>query len=329
MNISLGNIDFLNLKSSLKLQTSTGLYKKMTKVPFSIRKVFLFYHQTFTAMRSLLIRLIILLSPLLSFSQMKESFSVYFGFDKYVLTKKALTPLDSFCRENKNSISHPEIEIKGYCDNKGSANYNFILSDKRVATVKKILLKKGMNIEFIISASGYGETEPLNENKTEEERQLNRRVDISIINSSDRIRNGKTISLKQKIADSTTITGTNIILHNINFEGGLHQFLPESEPMLKELTEAMQSNPKLVIRVEGHICCQSEKGDGPDNETGIDNLSEARAKAVMDYLLANGIDAKRVSYKGFGHSFPIYPFPEQTEEERIQNRRVEIKIISK
>jgi outer membrane protein OmpA-like peptidoglycan-associated protein len=273
--------------------------------------------------------LIIFLSPLSSFSQTKESFSVYFDFDRYDLTKKALSQLDSFCRKNKNSIPLSEFDIKGYCDNKGSDNYNFNLSDKRVATVKKYLLKKGMNIEFIINALGYGETEPLNENKTEEERQLNRRVDISIIKGAGPMQEEKVSSLKQKITDSATRTGTNIVLHNINFEGGMHQFLPESAPMLKELLEAMQSNPKLVIRVEGHICCQSEMSDGMDNETGIDNLSEARAKAVMDYLLANGVELKRVSYKGFGHSAPIYPFPEQSEEERIQNRRVEIKIISK
>jgi outer membrane protein OmpA-like peptidoglycan-associated protein len=133
----------------------------------------------------------------------------------------------------------------------------------------------------------------------------------------------------EKLADSATKAGTNIILHNINFVGGMHQFLPESGPILIELLEAMQANPKLIIRVEGHICCQPDKGDGLDAETGINNLSEARAKAVMDYLLANGIESKRISYKGFGHSAPIYPFPEQSEEERIQNRRVEIKIISK
>src|SRR5258705_10149698 len=138
-----------------------------------------------------------------------------------------------------------------------------------------------MNIEFIITALGYGETAPLNENKTEEERQLNRRVDITTINSSN-VQPGEKeekISLKQKIADSTTTSGTNIILRNINFYGGMHQFLPESEPMLNQLLDAMQSNPKLVIRVEGHICCQQDKADGMDIETGMDNLSEARAKA--------------------------------------------------
>jgi outer membrane protein OmpA-like peptidoglycan-associated protein len=99
--------------------------------------------------------------------------------------------------------------------------------------------------------------------------------------------------------------------------------------MLQELLEAMQTYATLKIRVEGHICCQQDKADGIDQETGIQNLSEARAKAVMDYLLANGIDSKRVNYKGFGHSAPIYPFPEKSEEEKTQNRRVEIKIVSK
>ena len=288
-----------------------------------------FTTQTKRAMRNLIPGMIIFLSPISSFSQNKESFSVYFDFDRYELTKKAWTQLDSFYRKNKKSISHLEFGIKGYCDNRGSENYNYTLSDKRVASVKKFLLKKGVSIEFIISALGYGETEPVNENKTEAERQMNRRVDIMIINSTAIQPKEEKIYLKQKIADSTTISGSNIILRNINFFGGMHQFLPESEPMLEELLEAMQSNPKLVIRVEGHICCQQDKADGPDSETGIDNLSEARAKAVMDYLLANGIESKRVSHKGFGHSAPIFPFPEQTEEERIQNRRVEIKIIRK
>jgi outer membrane protein OmpA-like peptidoglycan-associated protein len=109
----------------------------------------------------------------------------------------------------------------------------------------------------------------------------------------------------------------------------MHQFLRESAPMLVELVDAMNAYPKLVIRIEGHICCNPSPGDGLDLETDITNLSEARAKAVKDYLVRNDIAPDRVSYKGFGHSSPIYPYPEKTEEERTQNRRVEIKIISK
>jgi outer membrane protein OmpA-like peptidoglycan-associated protein len=282
-------------------------------------------------MRFSLLLTIIFLIPVSSFSQNKESFSVYFAFDRHELTKKAAVQLDSFCRKNKNSLGSLEFEIKGYCDNRGTNNYNITLSEKRVSTIKKFLLKRGMNIEFMISALGFGETEPVNENKTEEERQMNRRVDISIINSTGlaSVENEEPISLKQKLTDSATITGTHIVLHNINFEGGMHQFLPGSVPMLKELLEAMQMFPKLFIQVEGHICCIADSSDGPDLESGISNLSEARAKSVMGYLISNGIESKRISYKGFGHSAPIYPYPEKNEEEKIQNRRVEIKIISK
>jgi outer membrane protein OmpA-like peptidoglycan-associated protein len=269
---------------------------------------------------------IAMLYPFVMHSQ--NSLTVHFDFNKYGLTHAARILVDSFLAAEKNNLPGCILNLDGYCDFIGTDNYNHKLSARRVFAVKKYLLSKGVGRGTIGNVFGHGEKDPLNENRTEEERQLNRRVEISIFKVVVTYPPG-VLSLKEKLADSATTTGTNIILHNINFVGGRHQFLPASEPMLKELLEAMQTYPKLVIRVEGHICCQEFSGDGMDNETGITNLSEARVKAVMDYLLENGIDSKRISYKGFGHSAPIYPFPEQTEEERIQNRRVEIKIIGK
>jgi len=257
----------------------------------------------------------------------QKTFTVYFDFNKYVLTGNSRAIVDSFLRSEKENLTSSIFNLNGYCDADGSDNYNVLLSVNRVNAVKKYLLDNGIRPGNIGSTEGHGEKDPLNENRTEEEKQLNRRVEISFFQLPDTIARG--ISLKEKIADSATIAGTNIILRNINFIGGRHQFLPGSEPMLNELLGAMQTYPKLVIRVEGHICCQEFDGDGMDGETRMYNLSEARAKAVMDYLLSNGIESNRISFIGFGHSAPIYPFPERTEEERIQNRRVEIKIISK
>ena len=275
--------------------------------------------------------LIIFLVPLCCPAQTRESFSVYFDSDKYILTQNAAAKLDSFWRTNPQANLSAEFELSGFCDNRGTNLYNLSLSDKRVATVKNWLLKRGVNIESFMNTLGFGEDSSVNENKTGQERQLNRRVDIIIIKSGEASTpvNEKIITLKQKIGDSLTTAGTNIILHNINFAGGQHHLLPESQPMLDELLDAMRTYPKLVIRVEGHICCQPDEQDGLDIETGIPNLSEARAKAIRDYLLSNGVELKRVSYKGFGHSLPIYSYPEQSEDERIQNRRVEVKIISK
>jgi outer membrane protein OmpA-like peptidoglycan-associated protein len=258
----------------------------------------------------------------------QSAFSVLFDFNKYYITDEARSQLDSFILNEKEHLSILIIQLHGHCDAIGSDKYNDKLSKQRVEAIKRYLLINEIDKTNIYEAIGHGKKEPLNENRTEEDRKQNRRVEISYFEVVRSFMPGEE-SLIKILADSTTTAGSNIILRNINFFGGMHQFLPESQPMLNELLEAMKSNPKLVIRVEGHICCQQDKSDGTDLETGINNLSEARAKAVMDYLLANGIESKRVSYKGFGHSSPIYLFPEQTEEERIQNRRVEIKIIGK
>ena len=58
-------------------------------------------------------------------------------------------------------------------------------------------------------------------------------------------------------------------------------------------------------------------------------LSETRAKAVADYLIEKGIPASRLKHKGFGNLKPLVPFPEKNESDRVKNRRVEIRIISK
>jgi len=56
-------------------------------------------------------------------------------------------------------------------------------------------------------------------------------------------------------------------------------------------------------------------------------LSEDRAKSVVEYLIAKGIDKSRLSWKGFGDTKPIVPNA-QTEAEHQQNRRTEYQILN-
>ena len=261
-----------------------------------------------------------LLAAIACYSQKSESVFIHFALDKYELTPAARATLDSLT----DSLDLADrIELHGHTDASGTNEYNRQLSFRRVEAVEKYLLSNGWEKKDITVMKAHGENIPLNDNATANDRSLNRRVEIRIL------RGQAVPSLKQQLGDSTLKTGTNITLRNIQFEGGTRHFLKTSYPALEELLEAMKTHPKLVIRVEGHICCQPDNGDGPDLETGINNLSEMRAKAVMDYLVENGIEPKRISYKGMGHSMPVYLFPEKTEEEMIANRRVEIKIISK
>ena len=138
---------------------------------------------------------------------------------------------------------------------------------------------------------------------------------------------GTSLTVDQILSGAKVNSGDKTTLKNINFIGGYHYFVNESLPALSELLKVMKSHPKMVYRIEGHICYGPlDEADGIDFGTEIKNLSVARPKAVQENLINNGIEASRISSAGFGHTKPIYPYPEKTAEEELANRRVEIVI---
>jgi outer membrane protein OmpA-like peptidoglycan-associated protein len=146
--------------------------------------------------------------------------------------------------------------------------------------------------------------------------------------SSPVVKQQKHEKLIEDIKDNSTKEGEHIVLRHIHFYGGRHAFLPQAYPALDDLLETMQKVPTLKIEIQGHICCQDGEGDQIDFDSGEPVLSVTRAKAVYDFLLENGIDKSRMTYKGLAHKFPIVKV-ETNEEEATINRRVEIKIIKK
>jgi outer membrane protein OmpA-like peptidoglycan-associated protein len=260
----------------------------------------------------------------------QETLTVYFDFDRYVLTREAKMQLDSFLATYKVKQSGHLINLDGYCDSFGPDHYNKELSEKRVSTIRDYLLTNGIVANQITGTEGHGEDDPLNDNKTAGERKLNRRVAVLIMTPGQTSfpKPEDTKTLTERLTDTTARAGTSIVLKNLNFYGGTPFLLPESFPIVDELLQVMRRNPALVIQVQGHICCVPDAEDSRYGPTGT-GLSEERAKTIYAELIGKGIEATRVSYKGFGHSVPLYPYPERTEEERVANRRVEVKIMSK
>lgn len=113
--------------------------------------------------------------------------------------------------------------------------------------------------------------------------------------------------------------GIDIIMKNIFFDTDKHDLKPESFIELKKLVELLKKNPGMRIEISGHT-------DNQGGKTHNQVLSENRAKAVYDFLVANGIPAARLSYKGYGDTKPIAG--NDTEEGRAQNRRTEFKVIA-
>ncbi len=72
-----------------------------------------------------------------------------------------------------------QIEIQGYTDNVGSENYNKKLSQKRADAVRNYLISKGISANRMTSV-GYGEADPISDNKTADGRAMNRRIEFKV-----------------------------------------------------------------------------------------------------------------------------------------------------
>jgi OmpA-OmpF porin, OOP family len=105
--------------------------------------------------------------------------NVFFDFDKWSLRPESYVELD---RVVKLLTENPaiEIEMSAHTDSRGSDDYNFKLSDNRAKSVRDYIISKGI-AESRITSKGYGETRPVVPNDTDENRQLNRRVEFEIM----------------------------------------------------------------------------------------------------------------------------------------------------
>jgi outer membrane protein OmpA-like peptidoglycan-associated protein len=109
-----------------------------------------------------------------------------------------------------------------------------------------------------------------------------------------------------------------IRLNNIFFDFDKYELRPESKMELDRWVKFLKDNTTLVAEIQGHT-------DNVGSDTYNQTLSEERARAVQNYLVAEGISVARIPVKGFGESQPVDT--NDTPEGRQDNRRVEIKFI--
>ncbi|PLK44641.1 OmpA family protein [Emticicia sp. TH156] len=110
----------------------------------------------------------------------------------------------------------------------------------------------------------------------------------------------------------------NIVLNNLFFDSGKATLKPESFAELNKLLQLLQQNAGLMVEISGHT---DNIGKDSDNQA----LSEKRAMAVVAYLTAQGVAATRLKAVGYGEARPL--MPNDTDENRRQNRRIEMKIL--
>jgi OmpA-OmpF porin, OOP family len=105
--------------------------------------------------------------------------NLFFPTGKYNLESKSKTELNKLI-QFLNLNKQVKIEISGHTDNVGEQAANLTLSKKRALSVVEYLNQHGITRDRIVAA-GYGETKPVTKNDTEDNRQLNRRIELKII----------------------------------------------------------------------------------------------------------------------------------------------------
>jgi outer membrane protein OmpA-like peptidoglycan-associated protein len=108
--------------------------------------------------------------------------------------------------------------------------------------------------------------------------------------------------------------GKAIVLEGIVFRTGSAVIEPVSEEILTKAFNTLKQNPEINVEARGHT---DNVGKRPYNM----KLSQARANSVRTYMINKGIEANRITVKGFGPDEPIAP--NTTPEGRQQNRRIE------
>jgi len=262
-----------------------------------------------------------------SFSQEPDTLQFYFDTDDH--QSFSLSNAD---QKRLNSL-YPEtriLSIVGHCDKRGTEEYNIKLSQKRVDRVRKHLSEEGFDVSNSKNEA-LGESQALHSGLSLEKC---RRVDVLFIEPAIKDETVEEIielppvpehvptktpppsvglsktAIEQFLEDEDAeelAFDLTILFVNVST-----RVLDESKPQMFELLEIMQNNPSLHATFHGHVCCQPH----PD-------LAEGRARAVAIFLREYGISADRLDFVGHSNNQPKV-WPEVTDEDRKQNRRVAV-----
>lgn len=265
-------------------------------------------------------------------------YNVKFGPGKTTFSNISSNPDIAYLKQALDADPNLVIEIGGYTDNSGSHAKNVELSRNRAKFVYDHMIASGYSQDRMTYA-GYGPAKPIFSNRYSSTREGNRRIEIKVVN--------KTVHDSSKLVDETIYDNPNVldqsklekayltyffkhrktenlgsvfIVDSLEFASSSSVLPTESYGLiiLDQLVAFMLENKYVKININGY----TDSSGIPENNM---TLSQERAKAVYDYLVAHGIAESRLLHKGYGADNPIAP--NRYKWGRDINRRIEIEFV--
>jgi outer membrane protein OmpA-like peptidoglycan-associated protein len=132
----------------------------------------------------------------------------------------------------------------------------------------------------------------------------------------------KTTALTKELADlkaKQTDLGIVLTVGDVLFASGKADIAPGAQRHIDKLAEFLNKNPNRNLLIEGHT----------DNTGGEDlniKLSQQRAEAVRDLLIARGVSPQRITTRGYGPKYPLVS--NDSAAGRQQNRRIDVLVLN-
>lgn len=140
---------------------------------------------------------------------------------------------------------------------------------------------------------------------------LSNTLDLSKVDSSQTVTQDVVLKAVEELK-----AGEGLVLNNIFFDYGEAILKPESQAEIRRAAEFLKNTPDTMVEIAGHT-------DNTSSREFNLSLSTRRAESVRNALIQQGISPERLSAQGYGPDQPVAP--NDTEEGRAANRRVEMK----
>lgn len=257
----------------------------------------------------------------LSFAQQELKHEVYFETDQHIIPETEHSRLLLFLSKIED-IDIEKISIYGFTDDRGSDNYNLVLSQNRANAIKEVFSNNEFDESKMTNVDGKGKilVNIIREDDLNKIRGLNRKVEIIVTPIFPPKPKEEQKPEKENAEDllkGDLKEGDKILLENLLFRTGYSYLTKDSKVVLDRIAEILAERTNIYFTIEGHVCCTQGARDAIDRKTKKRNLSVARAKYIYDYLIKKGVKHYRMKFVGMRRKAPLGGEPQL-------DRRVEI-----